>query len=801
VTELRAVRSMEALQQMGSVRTTVRRDSAAQQVPADEIVPGDVVLLEGGDMITADLRLLETSLLEVDESALTGESVPVGKQTGPVGVDTPLAERSNMAFKGTGVTRGSAVGIAVATGIRTELGRISSLVESAEAGRTPLEDRLDHLARTLLWVTLAIVTLVGATGILRGREIVFMVETAIALAVAAIPEGLPIVATIALARGMQRMARRNALISRLSAVETLGGTTVICTDKTGTLTENRMTVTRYELETGAVEVPSGAADSNDFGLDGDAPDSASPILCTALEVGVLCSNASLGDDDGSDAVGDPLEVALLVAGRKAGIHRPELLKDLPEVREVAFDPDARLMATVHETAEGYRFAVKGGPEAVLEHCTRIGHSDGNHPLDDEQREQWSGRNKAMAEVGLRVLALAEKTADDADDDAFGDLTFLGLVGLKDPPRSDAHDAVVACQDAGIRVVMVTGDQAMTAWSVARAVGLVDEHDMDVVHGRELTSLDEATDEEREHILGALVLARVSPKQKLDLIALYQEAGEIVAMTGDGVNDAPALKKADIGVAMGRRGTQVAREAADMVLTDDSFSTIVAAVEEGRAIFANIRRFVVYLFSCNLSEILVVGLASVASAPLPILPLQILFLNLVTDVFPALALGTISAGRGVMTEAPRDPEESIVTRHHWLAIGAYGLMITVAVLAGLALALRWFGFDESRAVTVSFLTLAFAQLWHVFTMRDHDSKLIRNAITANPYVWGALALSTALLVLAVYAPGLSTVLGVEDPGFTGWMLVLGLSIVPAIAGQVLKVAGFPRIQAAPPRHRA
>ncbi len=787
-TELKAVRSMEALQKMSQVMAKVRRDGNVQERPAQQLVPGDIVVVEGGDVVTADLRLLEASKLQANESALTGESVPVSKQVEPLGDDVPLAERTNMLFKGTSVTRGSGEGVVVNTGMETELGHISTLVEEAEEEVTPLEKRLDQLGRRLIWVTLVIAGLVAVAGIITGKDIMLMIETSIALAVASIPEGLPIVATIALARGMRRMAQRNALISHLSAVETLGATNVILTDKTGTLTENQMTVTEMLLAEGKVCVAQDDADAV-FQRDGNVLDPQQhDILRRMLTVGVLCNNASLNhNDDGAElaGIGDPLEVALLVAGDKANLRRNELLVDMPEAREEAFDPEVKMMATFHEVEASYLVAVKGAPEAVLNVASRLETADGPADMRDEQRQSWRDHNNRMAEEGLRVLALATKTVDSPEADPYQDLTFQGLVGLEDPPREEVRPALQACHEAGIRVVMVTGDQPVTARNVAQAVELVTpDVAVDVVHGRDLKHPDGLSDEERQHVLDAPIFARVNPEQKLDLIAIHQNHNAIVAMTGDGVNDAPALKKADIGVAMGQRGTQVATEAADMVLKDDRFSTIVTAVEQGRVIFNNIRKFVVYLLSCNISEVLVVALASLVNAPLPIRPLQILFLNLVTDVFPALALGVGEGDPRIMQQPPRDPREPVLTRRHWMTIIGYGTMITTAVLGGFALSLVGYDFNTARAVTVSFLTLAFAQLWHVFNMREPGSHLLRNAITQNPYVWGALVLCTGLLLAAVYVPGLNDVLSVVDPGLGGWALVFIFSVIPLVIGQII-----------------
>jgi len=782
-TEMRAVRSMEALRRMGTVRTRVRRGGVIQEVEAESLVPGDIVILEGGDVITADLRILRASKLQADESALTGESVPVSKTDQPCPETAPLAERSNMLYKGTALTRGSGEAVVAATGMNTELGAITSLVDAAEDDSTPLEKRLNRLGHKLIWATLAIAVFVVGAGILAGKAVFLMIETGIALAVAAIPEGLPIVATIALARGMVRMARRNALINRLSSVETLGATNVIFTDKTGTLTENLMTVVTITQETGEIEVRTGGAffrDGRPVDPGGDGP------LREILEASVLCNNASI---QGAEPVGDPLETALLAAAGGAGISREDLSGRMPEEREEAFDADIKMMATFNRDGDGYRVSVKGAPEPVLEACAAVMTAGGERTLDNGARRRWLETNERMATGGLRVIALAAKRTGRLEEEPYRGLVFLGLMGLQDPPRREVREAIAECRAAGVRVIMATGDQPVTAASIARDVGLVEEDDDRMIHGRDLRPVADLTDGERREILRTSIFARVSPRQKLDLIDIHQQQGSVVAMTGDGVNDAPALKKADIGVAMGKRGTQVAREAADMVLKDDAFSSIVAAIQQGRVIFSNIRKFVIYLLSCNVSEILAVSLASVANAPLPILPLQILFLNLVTDVFPALALGVGEGNAAVMRRPARPPGEPIMTRGHWLGVGGYSLIITASVLGSLALALRWLQLDPPRAVTVSFLTLAFAQLWHVFNMRQRGSGLLRNDITANRAVWGALALCTGLLLLAVYLPGLSGILKLSAPGGHGWALVAVMSLAPLTAGQIY--ASWPR----------
>jgi len=796
VTELQAIRSMEALRELSRVEAKVRRDAQTQEISAEDLVPGDIVLVTGGDLVTADLRLIETSKLQVDESALTGESVPVDKQVEPLAEDTTLAERANMLYKGTVVTRGAGEGVIVTTGMQTELGHISALVEEAEDEATPLEERLERLGQRLIWVTLAIAALVVISGVVAGKPALLMIETGVALAVASIPEGLPIVATVALARGMWRLAQRNALVNKLSAVETLGATSVILTDKTGTLTENQMTVTRLILAHGQFELAREGRDQADgFFRQGKSVDPADDdILRRLVEISVLCNDASLDQAQEAEteaAVGDPMEIALLVAGTKAGFEREQLLQNKPEVREVAFDSQTKMMATFHREDERYRIAVKGAPTSVIKAATHILSPEGTRELDEDERNEWNMRNEQLAQDGLRVLAAATRLVDDPDVQPYDGLTFLGLIGLQDPPREEVRSAIQDAQAAGLRVVMLTGDQPVTARSIAQSVGLVAEgaQDIEVIHGRDLSAPQNLSSENRQRFLDASIFARVTPEQKLNLIELHQENGAIVAMTGDGVNDAPALKKADIGVAMGQRGTQVARQAADMVLKDDAFSTIIVAIQQGRAIFENIRKFVLYLLSCNVAEVMIVAVASLANAPLPIRPLQILFLNLVTDVFPALALGVGEGDTVLMDRPPRDSDEPIMARKHWFAVFGYGALITLSVLGIYALALGRMNLAQDRAVTISFLTLAFSQLLHVFNMRDREAGLLRNDIVGSITVWGALTLCVGFLLAAVYVPALAGVLGVVAPDGQDWLFVISASLLPLFLGQLAKQAGL------------
>jgi Ca2+-transporting ATPase len=780
-TELRAVRSMEALSRFARAECTVLRGGVASRISADTLVPGDIVLVEAGDLVPADLRVVEAAKLAANESTLTGESLPVRKNNETVAVDTPTLDRHNLLLKGTSVTRGSGQGVVIATGRETEFGKIFTEVAAARPQQTPLEKRLNTLGTRLVWFIVVIAVGIAVAGIVSGRELFLAIEVAIALSVAAIPEGLAIVATIALARGMWRMADRNALITRLSAVETLGATSVILTDKTGTLTENRMAVSIVLLHEVDVSVSSAhEAGQSTFRVAADHLDASSgEMLDELLTTTALCSNAALDRDGDSKGVGDPTELALLMAASGRGIWRGEAAQRAPELREDPFDPDSKRMATLHQHGDDYLVAVKGAPEAILPCCIAVRTRRGDEPQDASQLQAWLERAEKLGRYGLRTLAVARKTVDSNAADLHDGLTLLGIVGLEDPVREGVVNAIQRCRDAGIDVTMVTGDHAATAKHVALTAGIVEREDCrsDCLDGTVVDRL--FRDRRFDQLLSARVFSRVTPDQKLRLIELYQEHGHVVAMTGDGVNDAPALKKADIGIAMGVRGTAVAREAAVMILQDDEFETIVAAVGHGRAIFENIRKFVVYLVSCNTSEVLVISLATVAGAPLPLLPLQILFLNLVTDVFPALALGLGEGSPGLMRERPRPANENILVRRHWVQIGLSGLIIACVVIASMVIAFRVLEYDYQQAVSVAFCTLALAQMWHVFNMRGNVRHIVKNEITRNPWVWMALVICLLLVLAAVYLPLLSNILFLADPGAAGWALIVSMSLVPLL----------------------
>lgn len=770
-TELRAIRSMEELKKLSSIDAKVMRDGKQQLVDIGGLVPGDIVILEAGDLVSADLRILDASRLQVNESTFTGESVPNDKIVEKISEQTILAERFNMLYRGTSITRGSAIAVVVATGMATELGHIVHLLsESKEQEQTPLEERMLNLGKRLMWLTMLVAIVIIAMGLISGVSLWLMIQTGIALAVATIPEGLPVVATIALARGMWRMAKQNALINRLSAVETLGATAIICTDKTGTLTENRMTVSK--VITSSVEL--------NISQIKDAIDH--PEIIAAFNIMSLCNNAQV------DGFGDPLEVALLTAAENVGYDISKISDDYPRTDEFAFDAELRLMATLNQNNGNSYLFVKGAPESILNKCDRVFINNEITSISDSDIKNWLDKNKKMAESGLRVIALAKL------DDVYSlsqlpwdNLIFIGLIGLLDPPRVDIKKSIARCQQAGMHIVMVTGDQMITARNIAFETGIVTEPYGTVINGDRLEQLLFNIENNKEEILSSRVFSRVTPTQKLQLVNLYQQQGYVVAMTGDGVNDAPALQKADIGIAMGQRGTQVARDASDMILKDDSFATIAMAVEQGRIIFNNLRRFVIYLLSCNLSEVLLIVLATLLSLPLPLLPLQILFLNIVTDVFPALALGVCEGDEKIMREKPRPRNESILTNQHWFIIIVYGVLLTMAVFSIYLLSYKYWQYNLDKVITISFLTLAYAQLFHVFNMRSLMSTVINNDVVKNKYIWLALLLCVVLLLTAMWAPGINTALQLVDLSIIDWLWILGISILPTIIIQVTMLA--------------
>ena len=784
ITEFRARRAMDALRGLEVPRAIVVRDGTTLEISARDLVPGDVIALESGQSVPADARLIDAIDVRVTEAPLTGESLPVEKRADAVlADDTVLAERINMVYQATALVSGSAHAVVVATAGNTEVGRIGGLTSSLRDERTPLEHRLDGLGRRLVVVALIVAAIVALLGLWRGIPWGLVVQTAVALAIAAVPEGLPAVTTITLAVGVSRMARRQALIRRLPAVETLGSATVVCTDKTGTLTAGEMAVSVIVVDGHEIAVTGTTYEPAGEFRDGDRTIRANetPILNEALRIGTLANRAELvRDEDRWSPVGDPTEVALLVAARKAELDRDRLLEELPEVAAVPFSSERQWMATFHRARDGGSIVyVKGAPGRIIERSTRELTASGEGALDDAGRQRLLDLNRAVAARGLRVLAVARGTARDANEDAVRELTFVGLVGISDPPAEGVAETIQSFREAGVRTVMITGDQRLTAVAVAQQLGLA-ESDAGALDGRELATLDKATLTAR--LEGTGVFNRVSPSDKLRIVEALQDRGDIVAMLGDGVNDAAALKKADIGVAMGRRGTDIAKEAADVVLADDRFSTVAAAIEEGRVIFDNIRKFVFYLFSCNLAEVIILLAAGLTGLPLPLLPLQILWLNIVTDTFPALALAVEPREGDVMRRPPRDPDEAILSRPFLGQIALYATLIAAATLGAFVIALD--RGSEERAITIAFVTLALAQGFHLGTARSDGPVLSWVRARANPWALGALGLVIALQLAAVYVPALASVLRVVPLTSADWALVLPAALLPAVVGQIL-----------------
>jgi P-type Ca2+ transporter type 2C len=776
--EYRAERAIEALREMAAPTATVLRDGEPDEVLAREIVPGDVMLLEAGDRAPADGRLIEVVSLQVEEAALTGESLPVEKQTAalPEG-DLPVGDRLNMVYSGTTVTYGHGRALAVATGMRTEFGGIAQLLQTVERAKTPLQLSLDKVGMALARIAVVVVLLVVALGLVRGQPLLEMLIFGVALAVAVVPEALPAVITISLTLAAQRMVKRNALIRRLPATETLGSVSVIASDKTGTLTKDEMTA-RKAYAAGEVLDVSGAGyePEGEFTRDG-SPAELSPAMTETLRAAALASDAQMIRDDAEGqwrVRGDPTEGALVVAAAKAGLRKAELDAELPRVGEIPFSSESKRFTTLHETPDGVVAYAKGAPEVILASCSRVLTGDGEKALEDVDRESVLGTAQELAGEALRVLAVARHpgaTVETAEEE----MTFLGLVGMIDPPRPEVKDAVRTCREAGIKPVMITGDHPVTAEAIARELGLLT--DGRVVTGAELEAMDDA--ELERDVEDIEVYARVSPAHKLRVVTAFQARGHSVAMTGDGVNDAPALKKADIGVAMGITGTDVTKEAAAMTLTDDNFASIVAAVEEGRGVFGNIKKYLMYLLAANLGEICLLLAASLLGRPLPLSAVQILYVNLATDGLPALALSVDPRERDLMRRPPRDRDTGIFSKP----------VIALIVTGGIASGIITFGLflwalstDRvlAEAMTMVFATLVLIEFFKAFSYRSD-----RHSVLARPFAnkWLNLAIlwELTLLVLVVNVPFLQDAFGTTTLALVEWMLVTGLAflIIPVL----------------------
>ena len=773
--EWKAEKALAALRKLLSPKCQVVRGGRELRIAASTLVPGDLVLVEAGDRVPADLRLLEALNLEADESALTGESLPVHKRPTPAPAETPLAERASMAWMGTSITSGRGRGVVVATGMRTRFGRIAHLTQSIQEGATPLQRKLAVLGRQLGLLALIVSLAVSLAGWLMGKPLAEMFMTGISLAVAVVPEGLPAVVTITLALGVRAMARRRALLRRLQAAETLGAATVICTDKTGTLTQNEMTVQRIWLADGFVQVTgSGYEPRGHFEREGHRLDPRRHSdLLALLQTGLHCNHARLVQEQGQwRPLGDPTEAALVVAARKAGLELPP---DRKVVTEFSFSSLRKRMTLVERTPEGLVARVKGAPEVILERCSTILVEGRERPLTEAERLEFLAGCRKLAEEGLRTLALARRRlADELPLEAETverDLTLLGLVGILDPPRPEVPAAVARARRAGIRPLLITGDAPATALAIARRIGMEVER---AVTGRELHELSD--DELRALLRQPVLFARTTPSDKLRIVTLLQGSGEVVAMTGDGINDAPALKKADVGIAMGLRGTDVAREAADMILTDDNFASIVGAIEEGRRQQDNIQKFVCYLLSSNTGEVLAIAVNLLLGGPLILLPVQILWMNLVTDGMTAVALGLEPAEQGVMERPPREVREPILSRS-----GVLGILLLGGYIGGGTLWLFHHYLQQggenavALAQTVAFTGIILLEKMNIFNFRTLRDPMPVIGFFSNPWVILAWLVTVGLQVCAVYLPVLQQALHTVPLGWHHWLLILVMAL--------------------------
>lgn len=782
IQEYRAERAIEALRHMAAPTATVIRDGVEVNLPSRELVPGDVVIIHTGDRIPADARLLEAVNLQIEEAALTGESIAVEKHIDPIpSDDLPVGDRKNMVYAGTAATYGRGRALVIATGMQTEFGKIAKLLQTIEAGKTPLQQNLDKVGTVLARAAFVVVALIVALGLVRGQPFVEMLIFGIALAVAVVPEALPAVVTISLAIGVQKMVKRNALIRKLPAVETLGSTSVICSDKTGTLTKDEMTVRQLYAGGNLYDVTgSGYEPEGNVLLEGSVVDKPADSLTQMLTAVVLASDTKLvSSNEGQTKTwiikGDPTEGALVVAAEKIGLNKDRLDETYPRVQEIPFSSETKRMTTLHQTAEGITAYAKGAPEMILASCDWILSSNGVEPLDDAKRQQVLSTAQNMAEKALRVLAAASKP-DATLENAQTGMTFLGLAGMIDPPRPEAKNAISVCEQAGIRTVMITGDHPVTARAVARELGLL-TNNARVVTGADVEAMsDEQLYREVENIG---VYARVSPAHKLRVVSAWQAHGNIVAMTGDGVNDAPALKKADIGIAMGITGTDVTKEAASMTLTDDNFASIVAAVEEGRGVFGNIKKYLMFLLSSNIGEIGLMAGSALLGLPLPLTAVQILFVNLATDGLPAIALSVDPPELDLMKRNPRNPRTGIFTRPVVTLMLLGGIWSMIVNLSMFVWAMNS-GRTTSEAMTMTFVSLVLIQFFKAYNFRSD-----RNSVTQKPFAnkWlnYAIIADLALLLMVIYVPALHDAFETYYLPLHDWLISIGmaLTIVPVL----------------------
>lgn len=801
VQEYRAEKSLGALKELTAPLAHVIRNGELGQVPAKEVVPGDLVYFEGGDRIPADLRIIASHGLQIEESALTGESVPASKEEGIIKQqDITLGDQKNMAFMGTLVTRGTGQGIVIGTGMRTEMGKIADLIQSTDTLQTPLQQRLEQLGKVLIAVALALTALVVVAGIMHDHNPYQMFLAGVSLAVAAIPEGLPAIVTIALALGVQRMIKRKAIVRKLPSVETLGCASVICSDKTGTLTQNKMTVKSLWADGNCFEVTgTGYEPKGEFQLAGKTVLPSRFVgLTKLLELNVLCNNARLTEETVDKKrglrkekrewaiLGDPTEGAMLVVAAKAGITHVHLHSKWPRAKEFPFDSERKMMSVLVKQGNGAGLiAVKGAPDVLLSRCTKVYWNGNVTALTSALKQQILGENQRMAEQALRVLGVAyrevnsgERVLDEAK--AENNLIFVGLCGMIDPPREEVKEAIRKCKLAGIKTVMITGDHQTTAEAIARQLGILPRGGL-TINGQDLYNM--SNEEFASKVENIFVYARVSPEHKLKIVRALQSHGHVVAMTGDGVNDAPAIKAANIGIAMGITGTDVSKEASSLILGNDNFTTIEAAIEEGRTIYDNIRKFIRYLLASNVGEILVMFMAMMAGLPLPLLPIQILWVNLVTDGLPAMALGVDQPEGDTMKRPPRSSKESVFARGLGWKIVSRGFLIGICTLAAFWLTLQSDPNDLTKAQTVAFATLVMAQLIHVFDCRSEHSVYHRNPLQ-NKYLVLAVITSILLLVGVMYIDVCQPIFKTVPLQFIDWLFVIGYAAIPTFAVGVL-----------------
>ncbi len=798
--EYRAEKSLDALKKMTVPETLVIRNGQQKKIKSHQLVPGDIVLLESGDRIPADLRLVELSDMRIQEAVLTGESEPVEKNIQAIDTmeEVSLGDRLNMAYMGTSVIAGRGKGLVVATSMNTEMGQIAEMLQEQKKELTPLQKKLNQVGKNLGIIILFVIAIVVLLGCLRGIDFFEMFLTGIALAVAAVPEGLPAVVTIVLALGVQQMIKKNAIIRRLPAVETLGATTVICSDKTGTLTQNQMTVQKLVLTDREITVE--GAGYQPFGQfrqeDQSVQSSDDQTIALLLKAAVLCNNAILRQSEDNqhwEIIGDPTEGSLVVAAAKAGYQKEGLENEYPRLKEFSFDSDRKRMSTIHQTPEGGNiFFVKGAPDQMIEHCTKYRENGQIVQLSESIKERIVKQNKELASQALRVLAIAyreitpqEKERLDKNEKFDADkmedqLIYLGLMAMIDPPREEAIQAVQTCRKAGIRPIMITGDYSLTAQAIATQLDIYRPDDR-IITGSELENMPQS--ELEEVVLKTTIFARVSPRHKRRIVRALQKNNQVVAMTGDGVNDAPALKESDIGVAMGITGTDVSKEASDMILTDDNFSSIVSAVEEGRKIYQNIQKFIRYLLSCNLGEIITIFIAILIGFPRPLLPIQILWVNLVTDGFPALALGLNPAEVGLMKNPPRDPNEGIFSGKMGFNIFSQGIFIGIITLIAF-----YYGYNHYSLVigqTMAFGTLSFVQLWQSLNSRSDRYSIAKLGIFSNIYLILAILVSGILQLSVMLIPYLQTVFKLTSLTYSQWMVVILISFTVIPYVEILK----------------